>query len=68
MLGANRVIRSGIAYAFAASLLLTGIALADDKVLKIGSLSDQTSLYADIGGPGSTLAAQMAVEDMLGPV
>jgi branched-chain amino acid transport system substrate-binding protein len=45
------------------SLSLTGIALADDKVVKIGSLSDQTSLYADIGGPGSTLAAQMAVED-----
>jgi branched-chain amino acid transport system substrate-binding protein len=55
--------RKRIAYAFAASLLLTGIALADDKVVKIGSLSDQTSLYADIGGPGSTLAAQMAVED-----
>jgi branched-chain amino acid transport system substrate-binding protein len=55
--------RKRIAYVFAASLLLTGIALADDKVVKIGSLSDQTSLYADIGGPGSTLAAQMAVED-----
>jgi branched-chain amino acid transport system substrate-binding protein len=55
--------RKRIAYAFAASLSLTGIALADDKVVKIGSLSDQTSLYADIGGPGSTLAAQMAVED-----
>jgi branched-chain amino acid transport system substrate-binding protein len=55
--------RKRIAYAFAANLLLTGIALADDKVVKIGSLSDQTSLYADIGGPGSTLAAQMAVED-----
>jgi len=32
-------------------------------VVKIGSLSDQASLYADVGGPGSTLAAQMAVED-----
>ena len=38
-------------------------ALADDKVVKIGVLTDLSSLYADLGGPGSTLAAQMAVED-----
>ena len=38
-------------------------AQADDKVVKIGSLSDQSGLYADLGGPGSTLAAQMAAED-----
>jgi branched-chain amino acid transport system substrate-binding protein len=38
-------------------------ALAQDKTVKIGSLSDQSGLYADLGGPGSTLAAQMAVED-----
>jgi branched-chain amino acid transport system substrate-binding protein len=31
--------------------------------VKIGALSDQSGLYADLGGPGSTLAAQMAVED-----
>ena len=51
------------AYALLAGLMATGAALADNKVVKIGSLSDQASLYADIGGPGSTLAAQMAVED-----
>ncbi len=34
-----------------------------DKVVKIGALSDQSGLYADLGGPGSTLAAQMAAED-----
>jgi branched-chain amino acid transport system substrate-binding protein len=38
-------------------------ALAQDKTVKIGALSDQSGLYADLGGPGSTLAAQMAVED-----
>src|ERR1700744_2580021 len=38
-------------------------ASAQDKTIKIGSLSDQSGLYADLGGPGSTLAAQMAVED-----
>jgi branched-chain amino acid transport system substrate-binding protein len=54
-----------------ASLLLTtaltfvvaSVAAADDKVVKIGALSDQSGLYSDLGGPGSTLAAQMAVED-----
>ena len=40
-----------------------GLALAQDKTVKIGSLSDQSGLYADLGGPGSTLAAQMAKED-----
>jgi branched-chain amino acid transport system substrate-binding protein len=34
-----------------------------DKNVKIGVLNDQASLYADITGAGSVLAAQMAVED-----
>ncbi|MEK9280013.1 MULTISPECIES: ABC transporter substrate-binding protein [unclassified Bradyrhizobium] len=54
-----------------ASFLLTtaltfaaaGVASAQDKTVKIGALSDQSGLYADLGGPGSTLAAQMAAED-----
>jgi len=32
-------------------------------VIKIGVLNDQASVYADFQGPGSVLAAQMAVED-----
>src|SRR5438309_5892177 len=52
----------GIA-ALAAALAWAGSAAAQNKNVKIGSLSDQSSLYADIGGPGSTVAAQMAVED-----
>jgi branched-chain amino acid transport system substrate-binding protein len=47
----------------ALTLVAAGGAFADDKVVKIGALSDQSGLYADLGGPGSTLAAQMAVED-----
>jgi branched-chain amino acid transport system substrate-binding protein len=47
----------------ALTLTATGAALAQDKTVKIGALSDQSGLYADLGGPGSTLAAQMAVED-----
>ncbi len=38
-------------------------AFADDKVVKIGVLNDMNSLYADIGGPNSVVAAKMAVED-----
>ena len=38
-------------------------AFAQDKTVKIGNLTDMSGLYADVGGPGSTLAAQMAVED-----
>jgi branched-chain amino acid transport system substrate-binding protein len=44
--------------------LATGnMAFAQDKIVKIGALSDQSGIYSDLGGPGSTLAAQMAVED-----
>ena len=38
-------------------------ALAQDKTIKIGNLTDMSGLYSDLGGAGSTLAAQMAVED-----
>ena len=45
------------------ALIAAGGAFAQDKNVKIGVLNDQSSLYADITGAGSTLAAQMAVED-----
>jgi branched-chain amino acid transport system substrate-binding protein len=55
----------------AALMLTTGLVLSGgasaqeklDKVVKVGSLGDQSGLYQDIGGPGSTVAAQMAIED-----
>jgi len=47
----------------AATLAAGSAAWAQDKTVKIGSLSDQSGLYSDVGGPGSTLAAQMAAED-----
>src|SRR5262249_17138174 len=48
-----------------AALLASGSAFAQytDGVIKIGVLSDMSSLYADIGGPGSVAAAKLAVED-----
>jgi branched-chain amino acid transport system substrate-binding protein len=42
--------------------LLSSAAQAQDTI-KIGVLSDMSSLYADLGGPGSVTAAKMAVED-----
>ena len=56
--------RSLVALAVAAAFG-TGFAQAQvsDGVVKIGVLSDMSSLYSDIGGKGSVVAAQMAVED-----
>ena len=34
-----------------------------DGMVKIGVMNDQSGTYADITGPGSTVAARMAVED-----
>src|SRR6202163_1752175 len=42
--------------------LLAGTAQAQDPI-KIGVLTDMSSLYADIGGPGSVAAAKMAIAD-----
>ena len=39
-----------------------------DGVVRIGVLNDQSGLYADLGGPGSVVAARMAVEDAGGTV
>src|SRR3954465_6212988 len=38
-------------------------AQVSDGVIKIGVMSDMSSLYSDIGGPGSVAAARLAVED-----
>ena len=56
------------------ALLVTGLAAhgaraqISDDVVKIGVLNDQTGLYADLGGPGSVVAARMAAEDFGGKV
>jgi branched-chain amino acid transport system substrate-binding protein len=51
--------------------LLAALALAaggahaqiSDGVIKIGVMNDQSGTYADLAGPGSVVAARMAVED-----
>jgi len=49
--------------ALVAALALPGAAFAQEKNVKIGVLDDMSGLYADVGGQGSILAAQMAIED-----
>jgi len=44
----------------------TASAQISDDVVRIGVLNDQSNVYADIGGPGSVIAARMAVEDVGG--
>jgi branched-chain amino acid transport system substrate-binding protein len=50
--------------------LIAGAAHAQitGNVVKIGVLNDQSSLYADIAGPGSVVAARLAVEELGGKV
>src|SRR5262245_61686717 len=43
-------------------------AFAGEKSIRIGVLGDQSGVYADLGGPGSVLAAQMAADDYGGKV
>ncbi len=55
-----------------AAAAIVGVASAhaqvSDDVVKIGVLNDQSGLYADLGGPGSVVAARMAIEDAGGAV
>ncbi|HSV29176.1 MAG TPA: ABC transporter substrate-binding protein, partial [Candidatus Omnitrophota bacterium] len=39
-----------------------------DGVVRIGVLNDQSGIYVDMAGPGSVIAAKMAVEDFGGKV
>jgi branched-chain amino acid transport system substrate-binding protein len=41
----------------------TAQAQISDGVIKIGVMNDQSGTYADLAGPGSVVAARMAVED-----
>ncbi len=47
----------------ALSLFAGSAVLAQDKTVKVGVLTDNSGLYSDLGGVGSTVAAQMAIED-----
>ena len=54
-----------VSAALATMAALPGVANAQisGNLVKIGVMNDMSGLYADLGGPGSVVAAQMAVED-----
>ena len=60
----NALKRSLLALAMAGTFA-AGAAQAQisDNMIKIGVLTDMSSLYTDLAGAGSVVAAQMAVED-----
>ena len=51
------------AFVVAAAALCGTAAQAEDITVKLGVLNDMSGLYSDISGPGSVVAAKMAVED-----
>jgi branched-chain amino acid transport system substrate-binding protein len=55
--------RKTLGLAALAAVLACGGASAQQVNVKIGVLSDMSSLYSDIGGPGSVAAAKLAVAD-----
>src|SRR5271155_561542 len=59
MTTAHRLALAVATYAF----MIAGASAQEDDVVKIGVLTDMSSLYSDIGGPGSVAAAKLAVED-----
>ena len=53
----------GLAALAATAATGTAMAQISDNTIKIGVLTDMSSLYTDLAGAGSVLAARMAVED-----
>jgi branched-chain amino acid transport system substrate-binding protein len=67
----KRIVAAATGLALAA-LGLTGTeparAQVTDDVVKVGVLTDMSSLYSDINGQGAVVATQMAIDDMGGKV
>ena len=61
-------VRNRVAGAVLASAIFATSSIAHDSPVKLGVLTDMSSLYADNGGRGSVIAAQMAVDDFKGKV
>jgi branched-chain amino acid transport system substrate-binding protein len=60
----NAFKRTAIGLGLATALSLgTAQAQVSDNLIKLGVLSDMSSLYTDLAGAGSVVAAKMAVED-----
>jgi len=59
----KRKLTSSLVTAALAAVSGSAAAQISDGIVKIGVLNDMSGLYADIAGPGSVVAAKMAVED-----
>jgi branched-chain amino acid transport system substrate-binding protein len=64
----NALARTLLAIAPLVPLAASPADKVSDGVVKVGVLTDMTGYYSDLAGPGSVLAAQMAVEDFGGKV
>src|SRR5579871_4516357 len=64
----RRVMVQGAASLCGSAMLSRRTKAAATQPLRLGVLTDLSSLFQDITGPGSVLATQMAVEDMGGHV
>ena len=67
MVRKQALVRTALAVAFAIGMASASRA-EDATPVKIGVLTDMSGMYRDIMGPGSVLAAQMAVKDFGGKV
>ncbi|ODM77407.1 ABC transporter permease, partial [Bradyrhizobium elkanii] len=66
-----RLARSGVHKSLGLALTLVTVvtsAIAQNGPVRLGVLTDMSSLYADNGGQGSVVAAQMALDDFKGKV
>src|SRR5690348_13231543 len=64
----SRLAKLAIAAAAALGMAAAAQAQTTPDTIRVGVLADMSSLYADLGGPGSVEAAKMAVADFGGAV
>jgi branched-chain amino acid transport system substrate-binding protein len=66
------IVRSWLTVLAGLTSIVLGAAAASaqvsDDIVRIGVLNDQSGLYADLGGPGTVVAARLAAEDAGGKV
>lgn len=67
---ANKRLISALGIGMALLMAVAGASAAElsDGVLKVGVMTDMSGAYSDLCGPGSVVAAQMAIDDFGGKV
>ncbi len=51
--------------AFSAALLIAALAQAQPTTIRVGVLNDMSTIYSDLSGKGSVVAAQLAADDFM---